>query len=209
MRSILYTLILLTSFTSWSQGFEGEITFKIDYISLPEEMTGFEDMLPDKMTQKISGSKIRIEQTVMGGTQVVIFDNQTNTGVVLMDIFGMKNAIETDADSIDIPTPPEYEKTTETKNILGYPCTKYLVKTEDGSQQEVWVTTQISAKLSRQNPLYGVEGYPLAYGTSEGEIVTYLEVIKIEEKVIPASEFETPEDYTIMTQEELDAFSGN
>ena len=56
--------------------FEGTVTYKIEYLKVPAEVEGMESMLPQTLTMSFSGDMVKLEQEVMGGSQIVLVDNK-------------------------------------------------------------------------------------------------------------------------------------
>jgi hypothetical protein len=80
-----------------------------------------------------------------------IFDFQNESMVMLMDNSGSKTAVVTaipknivQAEDEETPASDDVKitKTSETKKILGYTCTKYLVESSD-MRSEVWITEDV------------------------------------------------------------------
>ena len=108
----------------------------------------------------------------------------------------------------------EVTKTSETKTISGYTCTKYVIKEDDKDFATIWTTAGISgfsamkddfkefsqrimsmlpssgAKIAAQ--MKQIDGFPIQSKIGGMNIT----VNKIEERSIPASEFEPPAGYT-------------
>lgn len=109
----------------------------------------------------------------------------------------------------------EVKNTGETKTILGYPTTKYVVLKDGEEFLTVWVTKDIkgfegmrkdyeemSTRLSASAPggasamieaMKKIDGFPLAMDMAMG---VKTDVTKVETHAIPASEFEIPAGYT-------------
>ncbi len=209
MKSIFVLLALLFTFQISAQQFEGEIAYSISYLQVPKEMEGMESMLPTVMTYYFSGDKMAIQQDMMFGSQSVVVDNATNTGFVLMDMMGQKTAIKVDTTKGEEETAaPTVTKTSETNKIAGYNCTKYLVKNEGMDDMEAWVTTELKAKMGAKSPFGTVDGFPLEYVTFQDGVKTRFTVTSVSEKTIESTKFEIPEDYTIMTEEEMNSMGG-
>ncbi len=209
MKSIFVLLALLFTFQISAQQFEGEITYSISYLQVPEEMHGFENMLPTVMKYYFSGDKMAIQQDMGLGSQVVVFDNATNTGFVLMDMMGQKIAMKVDNTKGEEETAaPTVTKTSESKKIVGYNCTKYLVKNEGMDDTEAWVTTELKTKMGAKSPFGAVDGFPLEYDTAKDGVKTHFTVTSVSEKTIESAKFQIPEDYTIMTEEEMNSMGG-
>jgi hypothetical protein len=100
-------------------------------------------------------------------------------------------------------------KTSETANILNYPCTKYLVDiTTRGQtmQQVIWTTTAIKDidfkalskyKVGDTNAMfYGqLDGVPLKTEMTAPQGKMLMEVTEIKKQSLPSSDFEIPSGY--------------
>ncbi len=107
---------------------------------------------------------------------------------------------------------PTLEKTGVTEKILGYDCTKYIVKSK-GVTTEIWATEELgsfagfgagmdgqmgkgSASQSWETALIGKNFFPMRVVTLSGKKEKYrLEVTAVEPKSLPASFFAPPEGY--------------
>lgn len=209
MKSIFVLLALLFTFQISAQQFEGEITYSISYLEVPEEIQGMESMLPTEMKYYFSGDKMAIQQSTMFGTQSVVMDNASNTGFVLMDMIGQKIALKVDDTKGEEETAvPAVNKTSETKKIAGYNCTKYLLKMDEMDDTEIWATTELKAKMGAKSPLGTVDGFPLEYVSAKDGVKTRLTATSVSEKTVESAMFQIPEGYTIMTQEEMNSMFG-
>ncbi len=205
---LILSIGLLTSLLPQSNSFEGSVTYKINYIELPDEVAGMESMLPQSTTMSLKGDKIRITQEVMGGSQVVVVDNKKKESHILMDMMGQKMAILISKEEMEASEAnekkPKIELEDDFKTILNYTCQKALITTEEGVQ-EVWFTDKIKAKL--QN-FEGLPGFPLEYVTNENNMKMRMTVSEISNEKLKDSMFEIPEGYEIMTQSELSKMMG-
>jgi len=98
------------------------------------------------------------------------------------------------------------EKTSETRKILNYTCTKYIVKmiNRDTITQFFWTTTEIKGldmrNFSRQRmgnsnqPLFyeGIAGVPLAIEMNTRQVNMSMEVTDIKKETLPDSDFAIP-----------------
>lgn len=216
-KFVLSLLVAVTASISFSQKFEGIITMTMEYDDLPPEMEMYESMLPKENIIKIKNEKSRVESGTMGQTMVVITDTKKKSGVMLMNMMGQKIAINLDAKDFEAKKEEETKSTTkitkETKTISGYKCTKAIITDEDGSEMEIWYTKEIPAIKSQNDKLPGkIDGFPMLYtmtNTQMGEMTITITVSKVDTKAkISDSEFETPEGYEEMTQEELQQMMG-
>ncbi len=200
-------LMLGTSFKSNLETFEGEITYAITYLKVPAELAGMESMLPKNVSMLLSGRKSKIVQEVMGGSQIVIADENDGSGDMLMDMMGMKIHVHMSKEELDKETASV--KTTinelnETKQILGYACKKAEMIV-DGKSMEVWYTDKIDAFHKDFEKL---DGFPLEYITTEEGMTIKMTASKIDERKLDKAEFEIPSGYQTYTLEELGKLMG-
>lgn len=204
MRKLLYIIVLFVSVNGWSQDFEGEIVYTLTYGELPEELQGMEGMMPQEMKFTISGSKIKLEQSYLLGSQAIVMDEETKKGFLLMDMLGQRMAIVLDASEEEETAELDYKSTSEKRVIQGYACTKYVATTAEGNEVYVWVTQDLKVDFGTSRPVKGIDGFPVSFTTSADGVETTCELLRVTKKVIPASEFEIPEDFIITTMESLE-----
>lgn len=205
-------MLVSVLFTAGSpvKDFEGIITYTIKYSQLSDDLKDMESMLPSEMIFSIKGSKIKIEQELMFGSQVVISNQEEKTAEILMDMIGQKIHIhvskeEIEAEETNVKT-PEVTYVKETKKVAGFTCKKALVKTADGSVLVMWYTDKISVK---HKDFQYLNGFPLEYEISEEGMTMHISASKIEEKELGNDHFGVPDGYTTMTMAELSQMGGN
>jgi GLPGLI family protein len=205
----LCALFLFSAALLTAQTFEGVITYKISYENLPAEMAEYESMLPTSAISTIKGHMYKMEQPLsMGMKQVTIMDNKEESGVLLMDMMGRKNAIVLDKESRkefeNEEEQPEFEYLNETKTIAGYECKKARMKMkgDDGDVTfEVYYTDKIAAK--DMNQVRGLKGFPLQYSTNAGQFVMTFTAEKVDKKKVSEEEFAIPDGYEHITFEQF------
>lgn len=144
---------------------------------------------------------------VMTGTSVSIMDGNTKEMLTYMDnpMAGklyMKQSFDANKEDLkDI----EVEKTGETKEFLGYECTKYIAtinKNGANTKMEIYTTDKISA-ISNQTATLGesFEGFPL-YMTIEANqqgmnMILTIEVTDVKQETVSSDKFDMtpPEGY--------------
>lgn len=171
MKKILVLLIWVCSLSIYAQKQidEGVIVAKQTMTSDNPQMNAQLAMLGDMVTTTyFKNDKSRSETSnPMTGTTVFIADKNAKKSLMLMDNAMMgKKYVETDfvpseEDLKDI----SIEKTNETKNVLGYECTKYKVTmNKDGADvdMDVYTTDKLKA-ISQQTTAFGKEftGFPM------------------------------------------------
>ncbi|HSZ72879.1 MAG TPA: DUF4412 domain-containing protein [Cytophagaceae bacterium] len=96
-------------------------------------------------------------------------------------------------------------KTGETLQLLGHPCTKYIVK--DGeTNMNIWATTDLKnlydqmkkASVGKERNLYmeQIDGIPLKVERKSKDMRFTMEVIELKEQVQNSTDFAIPTDYT-------------
>ena len=214
---VLFALATMPSFAGGKE-FTGTIVYNITY---PDSKADAQTlaMMPKTLKLKVSGNMSRAELSMGMGTTVIIYDSEAKSGITLMDFMGQKFAIKMTAEDIEkeIKEAPETTvlNTSETKEIAGYTCKKAIVKMkEKGSETEtelvVYYTEEVaSAKMNEMNPLYkDIPGTMLEYSMNENGMNMFLTAISVEKGKIAASEFEMPEGFKVVTQDELKGMFG-
>ena len=85
MNRLIYFLYVLISLTSFSQGFEGFISYKITHTSLDSTINEIATM-PTKLDFYISGELARIDQSTKIGTQTTIIDTLLKRNILLINL---------------------------------------------------------------------------------------------------------------------------
>lgn len=171
MKSIIIAIIAVTmSITTFGQVTEGKVSYTIDMSSDdPAMQSQFAMLQGSKMDMVFTEEFSRVEFS-MGMIMKVITVTSIKDDVALMLMSGMmgNKAIKMSPEDItktDDEMPKfEIEKTKETKKILGYKCTKYILTTEDGADISYWTTSDIAAaKKNNRYMIESIEGFPLAF----------------------------------------------
>ncbi len=220
--AIILSLFLLTGISYHNESpdstkaefkpFEGTIVYDIEYIEVPEEVQGMESMLPQTTSMSISGDLVRVEQEVMGGTQVVIVDNLKKESHILMNMMGQKidifltkeeiEAAEAEAGTNEM----EVKELDGKKTILGYKCKQaLLIDPETGDSQEVYYTKKLEIA---HKDFKSLRGFPLEYYTTQESMKIKMTASEIKAKKLDASLFKVPPGYQQMSMDELNKLAG-
>lgn len=212
MKKILVILLCVFSVSIYAQKEidEGVIIAKQTMTSDNEQMSAQLAMLGDMVTTTyFKNDKSRSETSnPMTGSTVFIADNDAKKSIMFMNNAMMgKKYVETDfAPSAEDLENINIEKTDETKNVLGYECTKYNVTmNKDGAEvkMEVYTTDKLKA-ISQQTTAFGKEfsGFPmymnLAMDQAGMKLNMIIEVTEVKAEKIPDDKFDMtpPEGYT-------------
>lgn len=211
MKKFILSLVVAVATTfTFAQKFEGTIIMGIEYDNLPAELEAYESMLPKENVLKVKGNKSRVEMPSMGGEQIVIMDSDKQEGVILMNLMGQKIAMKMGPEDFKAgeeaakESKTETEITKETKKIAGYNCTKAIITDEDGEEMEVWFTKEIPTVASENKKINGdIDGFPMQYSMERQGMSMVVTVTKVDKGNISDTEFDTPEGYQEMTQEDM------
>ncbi len=218
MKSIKLSLVLLglsvtgffTTVAAQSK-FEGKVVYGIQYEDVPQEMEGYESMLPQEMSIHIKGPKTRLEQSMgMGGQQVVITNTETKVSSLLLDLMGQKIHIKLSKEEVEenekLKVKPEVKYVNEKKKIAGYKCKKAELTYETGETITVYYTEKIPS--SAHNEYSYLKGYPLEYQSTQSGMMVTLSAKEVKETSIEDSSFEVPEGYDEMSMDEFQQMIG-
>ena len=187
--------------------FEGRVTLKMH-----DSSSGDKDMV---FTIATKGQLIRMEMT-NPQPMTVISDPGAHKMIMLMPQKKLYMVMPLPAASPAAKTgePPKLERTGKIRDILGYPCTQYLAKDEQGHSVEIWATDKLggfggfAAEADGNSPtawtklFHDQAGlYPLLmviHGQGDG-VTQSMEVVKIEPGALPDSQFRPPTDYQEMS----------
>ena len=209
----LLILLLGLSLPAFAQMKQGAVTYTMEFSSdNPDMAMGISMLNGSKMITYFMPGKTRSEVS-MGtfGTNTTISDEKAKKTLMLMDMMGSKQAVETKIeDKKEDPEQPkiEVETTTETKEIMGYTCTKCILKMEDGTSMTAWCTKEIVVSTSGQS-YYSSEmpGFPMEFEINQSEMVIKFTVTAIDKSKPSKKLFSmiVPEGYTMVSEEELKA----
>lgn len=201
-------LSVFNSQKSTAQDFEGKMTMTIEYEEVPEEIEPYLSMLPKESTIYVKGSKTRIEQNTMGGSNITIMDSKTNKGYIVMNMMGQKSAFEMDGSDESVTkkdtVKPEVKVLDETKEIAGYKCKKATVKYPgEDEAMTVWFTEDIKGVYNQQYNSAGINGAIMEYNVNAQGMEMKMSISKISKEKVSDDKFVVPEGYEIKSQKEM------
>ncbi len=212
MKQVLLSFLLLVTIKAATAQATGQVSYKIDFSSDNPDMAMATSMMEGStMELFFMAGKARAD-VKMGAfmDMSTITDSKSDKSLMLMSVMGQKMAVEnklSEADKEAAKNAPKATITKETKEIIGFKCTKATIKTEDGKELVIWFTTELNASLAglEQFANIGVNGVPLEFATEQnGMNVKFVATKfdkKVEEKVFSLT---VPEGYTVVTPEELE-----
>ncbi|WP_420386209.1 DUF4412 domain-containing protein [Roseivirga sp.] len=216
MRSIfLLCFFAMTAQLSVAQeSFKITFDFAIDAEGDEAEMAMM--MMQDsKMVLAFKGDKARVHMDMGMMTTTVISHDDSKSGLMLMDMMGMKMAVAmTEADykkALENQKDPKIEETGETKTIAGYKCKKAIVTDEDGTKMTIYYTPDLKPLNKNTEYTYkGIEGMPLEMHTVQEGMTITITATEVVKNNVSDDEFnlDIPEGYKKMTMQELEQMGG-
>ncbi len=210
----LAAVVLLSGSSLPDRDFTGTIVYNITY-DMDQVDPQAASFLPKTMKMTIKAPLSKSEIYMGMGSTISIFNSDDRTGVNLMDLMGQKFAIKITAEETDreIEKAGEIEvvKLDETRDILGYSCKKALVKVKDLDQEfSVFYTEELSTGLENSsNPVFkDIPGLMLEFSMTQNGIQMNFTAVNIDKKKVSEKEFEIPEGYEEVTQEEFQSRFG-
>ena len=217
--SLLVVLIILATtscqtITNFGKITEGRIVYSIEYPK-DAEQSSLVSLLPETMELKFKqdNTVININGFFAIFSLIYISDHNSHTNYSLLRIMNQKKMYKADTDAI----PFGYEKmhdikieqTADTLTICGYKCKKALAYCPNASQTpyELYYTNEIGIKNpNTNNPFRQVDGVLLGFQVRLSGISMNMRAIEIHEEDVDDSVFNIPDDYEIVTREQLEEF---
>ena len=200
--SFLYVLISLTSF---SQGFEGLISYKITHTSLDSTINEIATM-PTKLDFYISGELARIDQSTKIGTQTTIIDTLLKRNILLINLMDKKFGIILDGnDTSDVENIIYYE---ESEDFLGIECKKAIInsinkKTKKSTTSTIYYTNKIDNSYNIN--FKKLKGFPIYYEIISNNIISTYLAVEMTKKNIDPKIFEIDNKTSIYKMEDFRA----
>lgn len=208
LLSILFLAVVGTSIAQKT----GQISYSMDFSSdNPDMAMALPMMQGSTMELYFMPEKSKINMTM--GTFMkmnTIADVKANKGLMLMEVMGNKTATELSSlskgEKEEAADAPKIEVTSETKEIIGYKCTKTVARDADGNETIMWIATDLKASLKGQQQFGSskIEGVPLEFTTVNNGMTIHFIATKFTKKVDKKTfKMDIPEGYTKVSEEEL------
>lgn len=210
---LLLCLFVGTTFASLAQLKKGEVVYSMNISSENPEMAMVSSMMAGStMTMLFMPGKSRVDIAMgMMGNMSTISDQKKKKSLALVDMMGMKYATETKLE--DQPAEDNGEQnieiTTETKDILGYNCTKAIV-TSEGTIMTIWFTKDIEAFTNGQQYHNSkIPGFPLSMSIFQNDMNIDMVATEVKKTVSKkAFSMKVPEGYEMKSAEDLQMMGG-
>lgn len=211
MRQLLLSILFLATVGASVAQTKGQISYSMDFSSDNPDMAAALPMMQGStMELYFMPGKSKVDM-VMGAFMKMntIVDVKADQGLMLMEMMGNKMATELkkiSAKKAENTEEPKVETTSETKDIIGFKCTKTIVRDADGGETIIWVAKDLKAVLAGQQQFTakGIDGAPLEFTTEKNGMTIHFVATKYTENVDKKIfSLKIPEGYTVMTEDEL------
>lgn len=214
MKTLLLSLMLIFFVGNLSaQTTKGQITYKMEFSSDNPDMAMVLPMMQGSTLKLYFAKDKSTAEMEMGSFMKMksVMDAKLNKGIILTEVMGQKIANNVESISDKFPAPKESDKlikTSETKKIIGFTCTKYVIKDKSGNGNDstFWLTTEIKTSLVGQEQFSNkVEGVPLEFSSIQNGMNVRFEATNFSKTFDPEIfSLKIPEGYQIKTVEEME-----
>ena len=216
-KYILATFLLLCFITACRQITdkkfisEGIIKYDITYPDATEDdvLVG---LMPKTMIFKFKDDKIAFEFD--GGMGLFkakfISDFEKQSVLHMVKILNKKYAVtykSTEINSLNEMPGINIKHTGERKNIAGYDCQKSSIsfKDDEFSSFDIYFTEDLNIKTPNwSTPYKEINGVLMEYQMKRYNVVMHFTAVSVESAEIDDHDFQKPEDYKIVSQDEMD-----
>lgn len=194
--------------------FEGIVEYDITYVSTDSNNTMLE-VMPSEMICYYKGDKTKLTMSgAMGLFKLsVVTSLEQQNSVQMVKILNKKmKHTSLSKEEIEKFLAKEFKvldikKSGNSKKIAGLEADEFILKINDGTEREILFYSADSLKFDKPywcSPFPEVDNILLEYYFSKYDIKMKLTASKITRRKLSNSEFDIPEDYTEVSQEELD-----
>jgi GLPGLI family protein len=202
MKKLTFIILLLSSVQVFAQPTKVLSECTVVYELSVEEAKDPElkrSMNGATKTLYIKGTKVRSDLTSSNYTQTTFSDSKTDSTVILREL-GMAKYMSYLSQQKKAEQNKKFDgivfnKTGETKPILGYDCTKVVAKLKDGSTYNVYYAASIApANNEYEYQFRDIPGFVLEYETAseDGKMKIKYTATKITFTPVPSSKFDLP-----------------
>ena len=205
MIRLITPFLILMTFNSFPQEFEGFISYEITHNNIDTSIIKISSM-PTKLDFYISGELARIDQFTKIGTQTTIIDTLLDKNILLINLMDKKfGIIINDNDTNDVEN-IVYSK--EKDNFLGLECEKAIINslhkiTNRSTISTVYYTKNINNSYNIN--FKKLNGFPLFYEIISDNIVSTYRAVEMTYKNIDPKLFEIDNNTSIYKMEDFKA----
>jgi GLPGLI family protein len=189
---------------------EGTLVYDIDIQPLKKD-AATSSLSGATETIYLKGGLSRRDMVSNLGNEKTIHDSKTGNAVILKEYSGQKLMITLTKQNWDARNSKNdgvvFSPTTETKEILGYQCSKATATLKDGSTMTVYYTKDLNVINKDYNALFkNLDGLAMQYEMETKKLKFTYTITKIDLNSLQVAKFEFPKSgYRVMTYEENQA----
>lgn len=204
--TIVFTLLVQSTFGQRSLS-EGTLVYDILVETNNKEPKMADAFDGATSTIYLKGSNSRVDMVSMLGTERTFHDAQTGAATILKEYSGQKLMItlksENWIEKTQLVSNIRFQDQPETKVLSGYNCNKATGQLNDGTAIVVFFTKELIPTNREYDPMFkSLPGLPLQYELNRGNTKFVYTANRIDFTPVPASMFEIPPGYRMMTYEE-------
>jgi hypothetical protein len=174
-----------------------ELTLVYDYTAGPVSKDKPGSTENAVYTVYIKGNMSRSEMTNSLFSSTSIYDANTGFGVILKEVSGQKLLIRLNPDDWSEKNRMYdgivFRNTAENSEVAGFRCVKAMGQTKSGATITVFYTKELVTENRQYDPIFRtLDGLPLEYELTNGDIRIHYRLSKIIQNPVPASKFDIP-----------------
>jgi hypothetical protein len=204
MNKQLYSIgLILCSLVGWQLPAQAqrkvvsELTLVYDYTAGPVSKDKPGNTQTAVHTVYIKGNMSRSEISNALFSSTSIYDANTGFGVILKEVSGQKLLIRLNPDDWSEKNRQYdgivFRNTAENSEVAGFRCVKAMGQTKSGATITVFYTRELVTENRQYDPIFRtLDGLPLEYDLTNGDIRIHYKLSKIIQNPVPASKFDIP-----------------
>jgi hypothetical protein len=174
-----------------------ELTLVYDYTAGPVSKDRPGNTENAVYTVYVKGNMSRSEMTNSLFSSTSIYDANTGFGVILKEVNGQKLLIRLNPDDWSEKNRMYdgivFRNTAENSEVAGFRCVKAMGQTKSGATITVFYTKELVTENRQYDPIFRtLDGLPLEYELTNGDIRIHYKLSKIVQNPVPASKFDIP-----------------
>jgi hypothetical protein len=174
-----------------------ELTLVYDYTAGPVSKDKPGNTETAVYTVYIKGNMSRSEMSNSLFSSTSIYDANTGFGVLLKEVNGQKLLIRLNPDDWSEKNRMYdgivFRNTAENSEVAGFRCVKAMGQTKSGATITVFYTRELVTENRQYDPIFRtLDGLPLEYELTNGDIRIHYKLSKIIQNPVPASKFDIP-----------------
>jgi hypothetical protein len=178
--------IIITA-TSFAQITEGKVTYSVDFKTSDPAVEAQLSMLKGSTSATYFSPDFTRTEMNMGmfvQNQTIIDVKNKQTLMMMSGMMGKKASLMPFKENKEEEFEVTVEKTSETKKIAGYKCTKFIVTTEEGAALNIWTTEELVASKDGMKMMNNkISGFPLQFEVDAQQMMLVFTATDVEKNL--------------------------